>query len=75
MDGALVKGQKQKKTKTPKTSKNIDFFLKIDLHLLVHTFKLFLPKNDFAFLHIILQRARNIKKMKTDELGINIPIS
>ena len=39
------------------------------------TFKLFLPKNTFSFSYIIVQRARNIKKIKTDELGINAPIS
>ena len=38
-------------------------------------FKLFLPKYDFAFLHIILWRAGNIKKMKNYVLGINEPIS
>ena len=37
------------------------------------TFKLFLPKNYFAFLHIIIYMARNNKKIKTDELGINGP--
>ena len=39
------------------------------------TFKLFLPKNNFGFLYIILQRACNIKKIKTDGLGIYAPIS
>ena len=39
------------------------------------TFKLFLHKNDFEFLHIIKQRAGKIKNKKTDELGINAPIS
>ena len=32
------------------------------------TFKLFLPRNDFAFLHII-------KKIKTDEFSIKVPFS
>ena len=35
-------------------------------------FKLFLPKYDFAFLHIIL---RNIRKIKTDEFSTKVPFS
>jgi hypothetical protein len=37
------------------------------------TFKLFFAKKKFELLHIILKRARNNKKIKTDEIGINGP--
>ena len=48
---------------------------KIENRFTFGTFKLFLLKNEFEFLHIILQRADNIKKIKIDKLGINESIS
>ena len=39
------------------------------------TFKLFFAKHFLEFLHTIIWRAGNIEKIKTDELGINAPIS
>jgi hypothetical protein len=60
--------------KASKNPQNIDnFFLKVALQL-VHS-NCFYQKIILDFLNIILYRAQNIKKIKTDELGINAPLS
>jgi hypothetical protein len=59
----------QKGIKKPKM---LNALMKVALHLVYSNS--FFQKKIFELLHTILQRARNIKKIKTDELGINGPI-
>ena len=68
----LIKAWKQKGiTETHKMLKK-----KFESSFTFVTFKLFFAKFFCELLHIILYHPiRNIKKMKTDELGINAPIS